>query len=207
MENKPFSRLSFLPRLFFTIADHAQGLRVLHAIDAVRAEQAGQRACPSLNAPGNRAVPGPAGISPGRGDDTRADTGENVQPGAGPAVGAGDHPPASALFGFLSPPGAGAAMGAVWWLALMRALQESTALPFVHLLDCGASPAHALLALSHGQRLAVLAGDDRQGIAARAAFAAEGGTLAAHSPPSFDLIAGVHATSSLVAYIRHGYCE
>ncbi|MFT8676709.1 MAG: hypothetical protein ABF791_12715, partial [Acetobacter sp.] len=116
-------------------------------------------------------------------------------------------PPATAAFGFISPPGAGAFMGAPWWLALMRDLGRATTLPFVHLLDCGASPAHALVALNHGQTLAVLAGDDRQAMAVRATFMQAGATLLAHSPPSFDLIRAVDATSSLVAYIRHGYCE
>ncbi|MFT9388031.1 MAG: hypothetical protein ABF577_13750, partial [Acetobacter sp.] len=119
----------------------------------------------------------------------------------------GQQPPATAAFGFISPPGAGAFMGAPWWLALMRDLGRATTLPFVHLLDCGASPAHALVALNHGQTLAVLAGDDRQAMAVRATFMQAGATLLAHSPPSFDLIRAVDATSSLVAYIRHGYCE
>ena len=98
----------------------------------------------------------------------------------------------------LSPEGAGVYMGAVWWRALVEGLaaavtgQENLsfqvdgraegALPFAHVLDCGASAVHAVMALRQGQRAVVLDAQDAQAMAARTLFRQAGGVVLAARP-------------------------
>lgn len=98
----------------------------------------------------------------------------------------------------LSPEGAGVYMGAVWWHALVQGLaaavtgqesgsfqvdgNEADGLPFVHVLDCGGSAVHAVMALRHGQRAVVLDAQDAQAMAARTLFRQAGGVVLASRP-------------------------
>jgi hypothetical protein len=98
----------------------------------------------------------------------------------------------------LSPEGAGVYMGAVWWHALVQGLaaavigQESWSfqadgsgaegLPFAHVLDCGESAVHAVMALRQGQRAVVLDAQDAQAMAARTLFRQAGGVVLASRP-------------------------
>ena len=74
-------------------------------------------------------------------------------------------------------------MGVVWWHALMAGLAAALTgvekslfsadasgaggLPFMHVLDCGGSAVHAVMALRSGQRAVVLNAQDGQAMAAR----------------------------------------
>lgn len=98
----------------------------------------------------------------------------------------------------LSPEGAGVYMGAVWWRALVEGLaaavtgqenwsfqadgSEADGLPFAHVLDCGASAVHAVMARRLGQRAVVLDAQDAQALAARGLFRQVGGVVLASRP-------------------------
>lgn len=101
----------------------------------------------------------------------------------------------------LSPEGAGVYMGAVWWHALVQGLaaavtgqeswsfqvdgSEADGLPFAHVLDCGGSAVHAVMALRQGQRAVVLDAQDAQdaqAMAARTLFRQAGGVVLASRP-------------------------
>ncbi|MFT8369128.1 MAG: hypothetical protein ABF646_10300 [Acetobacter papayae] len=98
----------------------------------------------------------------------------------------------------LSPEGAGVYMGVVWWHALMSGLAAALTgaekslfsadasgaggLPFTHVLDCGGSAVHAVMALRSGQRAVVLNAQDGQAMAARRLYQQAGGVVLACRP-------------------------
>lgn len=98
----------------------------------------------------------------------------------------------------LSPEGAGVYMGSVWWHTLMAGLAaalaglekppfladagEAGGLPFAHVLDCGGSAVHAVMALRSGQRAVVLNAQDAQAMAVRALYRQAGGMVLACRP-------------------------
>ena len=97
----------------------------------------------------------------------------------------------------LSPQGAGVYLGVVWWHALMAGLaaeldmenrlfsagvRGGDGLPFIHVLDCGISAVHAVMALRQGQRAVVLEAQDRQAEAARTLYQQAAGVVLAHRP-------------------------
>jgi hypothetical protein len=57
----------------------------------------------------------------------------------------------------LSPPGAAATLGPLWWRALMDAAREAATAPMADILDCGAAPGYAMAALRCGCPILVLA--------------------------------------------------
>ncbi len=88
----------------------------------------------------------------------------------------------------LSAENAASYAGVGWWQALMR--QACAAVPHAdmrHVLDCGASPGHALEALREGQRLLVL----RTGVVVWADIAERavdcGAVLLAEAPAAYTL--------------------
>lgn len=81
----------------------------------------------------------------------------------------------------ISAPGAGSAIGAAWW----RALMEAAGWTGPHILDCAADGAAALAALRLGQRLLVLDGP-LAALVAQAA-SAQGAVILPARPPVLDL--------------------
>ncbi|MBR2123753.1 MAG: hypothetical protein IJ934_01030 [Acetobacter sp.] len=88
----------------------------------------------------------------------------------------------------LSSVGAGCFMGAPWWHALVRELEEAVGQRFVHVLDCATSPAHAVMALTLGQRVAILLENGNlQNKTAQALYKQEGGILLSKRPETITL--------------------
>ncbi|WP_338332764.1 hypothetical protein [Acetobacter sp. LMG 32666] len=127
--------------------------------------------------------------------------------GAHMALAAADRAEYGGCVGLLSPSGAAAYMGAGWWRALMGSVAESARRAFVHVLDCDSTPAGALMALRCGQQAAILCPQNPQYETIRALYAQQNATLLSQRPPSFNLIMPLSATSSLVGYFAHGYCQ
>lgn len=123
------------------------------------------------------------------------------------ALYAADQAAYAGCVGLLSPPGAAAFMGVGWWHALMEGVAESATRGFMHVLDCDSSPAGALMALRCGQQAAILRQQNPQYKTVRALYAQQNAALLPQRPPSFNLITPVSATSSLVGYFAHGYCQ
>ncbi|MFT8469124.1 hypothetical protein [Acetobacter syzygii] len=109
--------------------------------------------------------------------------------------------------GLLSPQGAVAFMGVGWWQALVSAVAESASRTFVHVLDCGSSPAGALMALRCGQQAAILRPQNPQYEAVSALYAQQKAELLPQRPSSFNFIMPLSGISSLVGYFAHGYCQ
>ncbi|MBS0960841.1 MULTISPECIES: hypothetical protein [Acetobacter] len=91
-------------------------------------------------------------------------------------------------FGFISAPGAAGFMGAGWWQALIRAVQEQSGYACPHILDCGADPGYALFAASQGQKLIVLEAPSPVLESVNEVYERLGGHVFSMRPPSFDLI-------------------
>lgn len=114
---------------------------------------------------------------------------------------------ALAPFGFLSAPGAAAFMGAPWWQALVRQIEQETGHRYFDLLDCGNSVGHAALARTQGQKNVILEGQSRGAVAAGVLYQASGGVLFPARPPSFDLTGPLWTKTHLAAYFMRSYCQ
>ncbi len=87
----------------------------------------------------------------------------------------------------LSSAGAGCFLGVPWWHALVQELENTFEQHFIHVLDCATSPAHAVMALTQGQRVAVLLkSDNLQNTTARALYEQEGGILFSERPKTIN---------------------
>lgn len=87
----------------------------------------------------------------------------------------------------LSSVGAGCFMGVPWWHALVQELENTVKQRFMHVLDCATSPSHAVMALTQGQRAAVLLkSDNLQNITAQALYKQEGGILLSERPKTIN---------------------
>lgn len=87
----------------------------------------------------------------------------------------------------LSSVGAGCFMGVPWWHALVQELENIVEQRFIHVLDCATSPAHAVMALTQGQRVAVLLkSDNLQNTTAHALYKQEGGILLSERPKTIN---------------------
>lgn len=89
----------------------------------------------------------------------------------------------------LSAPGAAGAMGADWFLALVRQAAATLADPPPHaaVLDCADAPGHALAALRAGLRVLVLDPRCPAFAAVEGAALEVGAILLARRPPALDL--------------------
>lgn len=112
-----------------------------------------------------------------------------------------------APFGFLSAPGAAGFMGALWWQALIRQMEEETGCRYVHVLDCGSSVGHAVLARTQGQKNVILQTDPARAAAVRVLYQSEGGVFFSARPPSFDLTGPLSSKTHLAAYFMRSYCQ
>lgn len=105
----------------------------------------------------------------------------------------------------LSPEGAGAWAGALWWQALIDRLRvEFPGISFTDRLDCAASPGAAMAALRVGCRALVLRREVPAWPAVAAATASLGGELFASRPESLDL-AGPGAGRRLPDWLGHSH--
>ncbi|WP_141325418.1 hypothetical protein [Acetobacter orleanensis] len=114
---------------------------------------------------------------------------------------------ALAPFGFLSAPGAACFMGAPWWQALIRQLEQASGCAYFHVLDCGTSVGHAALARTQGQKSVILEGEAERIAAAGVLYQTSGGLLFSVRPPSFDLTGPLCTKTHLAAYFMRSYCQ
>lgn len=112
-----------------------------------------------------------------------------------------------APFGFLSAPGAASFMGAPWWQALVCQVEQESGCRYFHILDCGSSVGHAVLAHTQGQKSVILHADSERTAAARVLYETGGGLLFPGRPPSFDLTAPLSSQTHLAAYFMRSYCQ
>jgi hypothetical protein len=87
----------------------------------------------------------------------------------------------------LSPPGAAATIGPLWWRALVDAAAAQATAPIADILDCGNAPGYAMAALRCGCRALVLApGPAFASVSAAAATL--GAAVLAERPPAMTML-------------------